>query len=83
MNGKTCGEECKKGCGSEGGACCSIGSCDGCGCGCGHKAVHIIAKIVLVILIFWAGMQFGGHKASRGYQKYGPMMQAQGGMMGR
>lgn len=79
MNGKTCGEECKKGCGSESGACCSIGSCDGCGCGCGHKAVRIIVKIALIVIIFWAGVQFGKNKAMYGYQKYGRMMQ--GGMM--
>ena len=81
MNGKTCGEECKNGCGSCAEACCSINSCNGCGCG--HKAVRIIVKVALVLIIFWAGMQFGQHKTFRGYQKYGPMMQAQGGMMGR
>lgn len=81
MNGKTCGEECKKGCGEGSDACCSINSCNGCGCGCGHKTVRIIVKIALVVIIFWVGVQFGKSKAMYGYQKYGPMMQ--GGMMER
>jgi hypothetical protein len=75
MHGKTCGEECKGGCeASKGGACCTMSSCNGCACGCGHKTVRIIIKIALVIIIFWLGMHYGERKSFGGYGKYGGMM---------
>ena len=76
MNGKTCGEECKGGCKASDSACCSMGSCNGCGCGCGHKAIRIIVKIAIIVIIFWAGMQFGEQRAFDGYGRRGIMQGA-------
>ena len=83
MDGKKCGAECM-GCAScKGGACggnacgsCEKGSC-GMGCGCGHRGVRILVKILVLGIVFWAGMELGEQRALTGaYRGYPTMMRA-------
>lgn len=32
---------------------------DSCGCGCHRNIWHLVAKILLAVIIFWLGVQFG------------------------
>lgn len=77
-NGRMCGEDCG-GCGScKGAGCANMGSCGGCGCG--HGFAKVVIKIAILVLVFWAGMQYGERKMWMGAEKYGMMPHA--GMMG-
>lgn len=59
-HGETCGcGMCKMGMG---------GMWGGCGCGHHHHGRHFLAKIIILIFVFWLGSQFGELKAfHRGY----------------
>ena len=62
---------------------------EGCGCSCcggwgwhgrrHHHGFHILVKIVILVLVFWAGMQFG---ELRSFTRGGMMRGDQGAMMG-
>jgi hypothetical protein len=57
------------------------GMCMGCGM-CGHHWSHMVIRVLIVLFIFWAGMEFGEVRAmlrADGYGGYGQMMMSDGG----
>lgn len=61
--------------------------CAGHGMGCGmcghHHWSHLVIKALIILFVFWAGMEFGEVRAlvhgNYGYQRFSPVMMDGGG----